>query len=296
MCHAFQSMPAPRLMSGLSEIAPGHDALICDVWGVLHDGHRVFPDAAEALARFRREHGPVVLLTNAPRVPAEVAAQCRSYGVPDDCYDAIVSSGGATRDELERRSQNGTLPLYYIGPDRDLPMIEGLDIARTEIAEARLALCIGLVDDLNETPDDYVAVLKAMRARGLTMLCANPDIKVLRGPRMVWCGGALARDYETLGGKVVYYGKPYPAVYEAALAKAARAAEAAQRQSPKSPLAIGDGLFTDVKGANAVGLPILFIADGIHGEEVEPYTAAHLADLFQRNNVSGEAAARALKW
>ena len=286
-------MPAPRLISGprliegLAEIAHGHDALICDVWGVLHDGRSVFPDAAEALARFRREHGPVVLLTNAPQVPAEVAAQCASYGVPDDCYDAIVSSGGATREELERRSAGGTVPLYYIGPDRDLPMIEGLDILRTGIDQAAVVLCIGLVDDMNETPDDYVAVLKAMRVRRLTMLCANPDIRVLRGPRMVWCSGALARDYELLGGKVVYYGKPHAAVYADALKKAG---------NPKAPLAIGDGLFTDVKGANGAGLPVLFIADGIHGEEVEPYTALHLADLFQRNNVSAGAAARALKW
>src|SRR6185295_4108388 len=120
----------PRLISGLSEIAPGHDALICDVWGVVHDGHRHHPDAAEALYRFKQKHGPVVLLTNAPRVPAEVAAQCASYGLPPDCYDAIVSSGGAARDELERRSASRTLPLYYIGPDRDLPMIQGLDTAR----------------------------------------------------------------------------------------------------------------------------------------------------------------------
>jgi ribonucleotide monophosphatase NagD (HAD superfamily) len=139
-------------------------------------------------------------------------------------------------------------------------------------------------------------VLKAMRAKGLTMLCANPDIKVLRGPRMVWCAGALARDYELLGGKVIYFGKPHAPVYAAALAKAAQAAEAAQRQSPKAPLAIGDGLFTDVKGANGVGLDVLFIADGIHGEEVEPYTPEHLADLFASNNVTAGAAARALRW
>ena len=239
-------MSAPRLISGLSEIAAGHDALICDVWGVLHDGTAVFPEAAEALARFRREHGPVIMLTNAPRVPAEVAAQCAAYGVPQGCYDAIVSSGGAARAELERRSSTGTLPLYYIGPDRDLPMIQGLDIVRTEIAEAQVALCIGLVDDMNQTPDDYVDVLKAMKARGLTMLCANPDIRVLRGPRMVWCGGALARDYELLGGRVVYYGKPHAPIYELALAEAARAAAAAGRPVPKKPLAIGDGLFTDV--------------------------------------------------
>jgi len=193
---------APRLISGLSEIAPGHDALICDVWGVLHDGQRVFPAAAEALARFRKQHGPVVLLTNAPRVPAEVAAQCASYGVPADCYDAIVSSGGAARDELARRAAATTgLPVYYIGPDRDLAMLEGLAIVRTGISEAAVVLCIGMVDDMNETPADYSATLAALRARDLTMLCANPDIKVLRGTRMVWCGGGGARELDGVGGQ-----------------------------------------------------------------------------------------------
>jgi HAD superfamily hydrolase (TIGR01459 family) len=281
----------PRLIDGLSEIASGHDALICDVWGVLHDGREVFPAAAEALTRFRRSHGPVILLTNAPRVPAEVAAQCASYGVPDDCYDAIVSSGGAARQELEGRAAGGSLPLYYIGPDRDLAMIEGLGIERAPIAEAVVALCIGLVDDMNETPQDYVGILEEMRAKGLTMLCANPDIKVLRGPRMIWCGGALARDYEALGGTVLYYGKPHRPVYDMALAAAA-----AHGNAPKKPLAIGDGLFTDVRGANGVGLDVLFIADGIHGEEVQPYTAAHISDLFRRNNVTAAATARALRW
>ncbi|MES2472902.1 MAG: TIGR01459 family HAD-type hydrolase, partial [Pseudomonadota bacterium] len=174
-------MPLPRLISGLSEIASGHDALICDVWGVVHDGARHHPAAADALLRFKEKHGPVVLLTNAPRVPEEVAAQCASYGLPADCYDAIVSSGGATRDELARRSATGTLRLYYIGPDRDLPMIEGLDIRRTEIEEADVALCIGLVDDMTETVADYAGVLAAMKARELVMLCANPDLVVHRG-------------------------------------------------------------------------------------------------------------------
>jgi len=113
----------PRLISGLSEISAGHDALICDVWGVVHDGKNHHPAAADALYRFKEKHGPVVLLTNAPRVPAEVATQCTSYGLPPDCYDAIVSSGGAAREELERRSASRTLRLFYIGPDRDLPMI-----------------------------------------------------------------------------------------------------------------------------------------------------------------------------
>jgi HAD superfamily hydrolase (TIGR01459 family) len=277
----------PRLLSGLSEIAPNHDALICDVWGVIHDGQRHHPAAAEALLRFRQSHGPVILLTNAPRVPAEVAAQCASYGLPDGCYDAIVSSGGAARDELVRRSAAHTLPLYYIGPDRDLPMIQGLDITRTGIDEAEVALCIGLVDDLHETPDDYAVRLAAMKARGLTMLCANPDLVVHRGTDLLYCAGSLAKNYAALGGDVIYYGKPHLPVYEAALKAAG---------NPARPLAVGDGLLTDVRGANKAGLDVLFIADGVHGEDIEPYTAEHLGDLFARYDAKAGAATRVLKW
>ena len=291
----------PRLISGLSEIAPNHDALICDVWGVVHDGARHHPAAAEALLRFKEKHGPVVLLTNAPRVPSEVAAQCASYGLPPDCYDAIVSSGGAARDHLAARAGAGTLPLYYIGPDRDLTMIAGLDVRRTGIADAGVALAIGLVDDMTETPADYADVLAAMRAHprqkgGLTMLCANPDLVVHRGERLVYCAGALAQAYEALGGAVIYYGKPHLPVYRAALAAAARAAEAAHRPGPKRPLAVGDGLLTDIKGANAAGLEALFIADGVHGEDTRPYSAGHLAALFARFGASAGAATRRLTW
>ncbi len=280
-------MSLPRLISGLSEIAPNHDALICDVWGVVHDGSRHHPAAAEALYRFKDKHGPVVLLTNAPRVPAEVAAQCTSYGLPPDCYDAIVSSGGAARDELARRSAAGTLALHYIGPDRDLPMIEGLDIRRTAIADAEVALAIGLRDDMAETVADYSDELAAMQARGLTMLCANPDLVVHRGTRLVYCAGSLAKAYEALGGAVIYYGKPHLPVYQAALAAAG---------NPKRPLAVGDGLLTDIKGANAAGLPVLFIADGVHGEEIAPYTDEHLAALFSRFGAMAGTVTRKLAW
>jgi len=282
----------PRLISGLSEIASGHDALICDVWGVVHDGKRHHPAAAEALYRFKEKHGPVVLLTNAPRVPAEVAIQCSSYGLPSDCYDAIVSSGGAAREELARRSAARTLPLYYIGPDRDLAMIQGLNVSRTDLADAEVALAIGLRDDMAETPDDYAGELRRMSLRGLTMLCANPDLLVHRGDRLVYCAGSLAQAYEALGGKVIYYGKPHLPVYESALA----ASRAILGRQPRRPLAVGDGLLTDIKGANAAGLEALFIADGVHGEEVEPYSGAHLAALFARFGAMAGSAARKLAW
>ena len=280
-------MSLPRLISGLSEIADHHDALICDVWGVIHDGQVHHPQAADALFKFKEKHGPVVLLTNAPRVPDEVAAQCRSYGLPDGCYDAIVSSGGAARDELARRSATRTLPLYYIGPDRDLTMIQGLDIVRTDIGEAEVVLAIGLVDDMTETPADYTARLQAMKARGLTMLCANPDLVVHRGEKLVYCAGSLAQAYEGMGGDVIYYGKPHLPVYAAALAAAG---------NPKRPLAVGDGLYTDIRGANAAKLDVLFIADGVHGEDIQPYTDIHLSNLFARFGAHAATVTRTLKW
>jgi len=282
----------PRLISGLSEIAPDYDALICDVWGVVHDGNRHHPAAADALYRFKQTHGPVVLLTNAPRIPAEVAAQCTSYGLPPDCYDAIVSSGGAARDHLAQRARHRTLPLYYMGPDRDLAMIQGLDIARTGIAEAEVVLAIGLRDDMTETVEDYAEELAAMRGRGLTMLCANPDLVVHRGERLVYCAGALAQAYEKLGGTAIYYGKPHLPVYESAMAQL----QALLGHVPKRPLAVGDGLLTDIKGANAAGLEALFIADGVHGEEIAPYTDEHLAALFTRFGAAAGSATRKLAW
>ena len=279
-------MTNPRLITGLSEIASGYDALICDVWGVIHDGKAAHPAAANALKQFREKHGPVVLLTNAPRLTSEVAAQCAQYGVPEGCYDAIVSSGAAARAELERRGASG-LSLYYIGPDKDLPLLDGLGLNLTGIDKAEVAFCTGLVDDLTETPADYADRLKAMRAKNLTLLCANPDLVVHRGAQLCYCAGALAKDYEKLGGEAIYYGKPHLPVYDLARRAAG---------NPSRPLAVGDGLFTDVMGANRAGLDVLFIADGVHGEDVEPYGADHLAQLFAKSGVTALAAARKLVW
>ena len=171
-------------------------------------------------------------------------------------------------------------------------MIEGLDVRRTDIAQAEVALAIGLRDDLTETPDDYGGELQALAARGLTMLCANPDLVVHRGERLVYCAGALAQAYEAIGGRVVYYGKPHLPVYESALATLTTLLG----HAPRRPLAVGDGLLTDIKGANAAGLEALFIADGVHGEEIGPYSAQHLSDLFGRFGAAAGSATRKLAW
>ena len=282
-----------RLISGLSEIASQYDALICDVWGVVHDGHHAHDAACDALRRFRDNHGPVVLLTNAPRVPSAVQEQFAGIGVPTDCYDSIVSSGGAARAEIARRSAGGHLPLYYIGTDRDVTIYEGLDVSLTGPDDAKAILCTGMRNDDSDAPADYAEELALLAARGLPMLCANPDLVVHRGARLYWCAGALARDYTALGGEVIYYGKPHGPVYDMARAEVAGLRKGV---APTRPLAIGDGMPTDIKGANGQGLDALFIADGIHGEEIEPYTAAHLDELLGRNGLTAAAALRALTW
>lgn len=281
-------MSPPRLIAGLGEIARDHDALICDIWGVVHDGHAPFVEAAEALRRFRKAHGKVILLSNAPRPPGSVEEQFRRIGVATDFYDAIVTSGGAAREDLAAHAKREpSFSLYYIGPEQDAGLLNGLDVVRAGIGEADVALCVGLADDLTETPDDYSDILAAMRAKNLTMLCANPDLKVYRGSQLCWCAGALAQAYEAIGGPVTYYGKPYPAIYDVALKAAGH---------PSRALAIGDALVTDLKGAKAAGLAALFIADGLHGEEIEPYTPEHLTEMFDAANVEAKAAMRALRW
>lgn len=280
------------IVPGLSAIAPDYDALICDVWGVLHNGRQARVPAVDALQRFRKTRGPVVLLSNAPRPASAVVHQFAHFGVPPDCYDAIVTSGAAAHEDLKRRCEGGRLAVFHIGPERDGGVLEGLPVDCVDAAQASVVLCTGLYDDDHETPDDYRETLAELLTRNLTMLCANPDIVVQRGTTLLYCAGAIARLYEAMGGKVVYYGKPHLPVYEMALS---RARAAAHREIAK-PLAIGDGLNTDIKGANRAGMDALFIADGVHGEELGALTAENLARLFGQAGVSARAAMQALVW
>jgi HAD superfamily hydrolase (TIGR01459 family) len=274
----------PQILTGLREIASGYDALVCDVWGVLHDGQAARQEAVDALRRFRETRGRVVLLSNAPRPKRDVETMFKRLGVALDCYDEIVTSGIATRADLETRKPAA---MFHLGPERDRGVFEGLGIALTDIEEAEIVLNSGLFNDDFETPDDYKDRLARMKARGLLMLCANPDRVVQRGGKLIWCAGALADEYQKIGGEVIYYGKPMTAIYDFV-----RAAVPDARRL----LAIGDGLHTDVKGANAAGIDALFIADGIHGEEIGAVTREHMAELFARAGVHARAAMRALVW
>ncbi|HEY0105732.1 MAG TPA: TIGR01459 family HAD-type hydrolase [Rhizomicrobium sp.] len=277
----------PILLEHFADIAPGYDALVCDVWGVLHNGVTAHREACAALKNFRDRHGRVILLSNAPRPPSDIEIQFERIGVPLDCYDTIVTSGGAAREDLARRAGRGGLAMLHLGPERDLNLFAGLKVELADLAHAEIVLCTGPYNDEVEGPDDYEVILAALKARELTMLCANPDYVVQRGGKLVYCAGALAQAYQKLGGEVVYYGKPHLAIYDHVRAVAGGA---------RRLLAIGDGLATDVKGANAAGIDALFIADGIHGEDVAEFTGRHLGALFTRYGAHAGAAMRALVW
>ena len=255
----------PPRISGLSEIAPSYAAILCDVWGVVHNGVRSFPAACDALARFREAGGTVVLLTNAPRLSPYIVAQMRSLGVTEASYDGIVTSGDVTRGLLASRPGAKVL---HIGSDIPLPLYEGLDLTLVDSAEADVISCTGLREDERESPDDYDAELRALAARGLPLICANPDIVVERGNRFIWCAGALAERYRGFGGVTHVAGKPHAPIYEAALAHIGALRGTAVAKS--DVLAIGDGAPTDLKGAKGEGLDILFVTGGIHAANFGP--------------------------
>ena len=248
---------AERIES-LRDILGNYDVILCDVWGVVHNGVNAFLDACAALRAAREAGVAVVLITNSPRRSEGVVRQFRGIGVPEGTFDAMVTSGDVTRRLIERQ---GPKKIYLIGPERDWALVEGLPATSVPAEEAEIVVCTGLFDDETETPEDYRASLEALRARDLPLICANPDLVVERGTHMIYCAGALAELYRGLGGETLVAGKPHPPIYAASLAEAERLRGPFARERV---LAIGDGMPTDVRGANDQGLDLLFISGGIH--------------------------------
>jgi HAD superfamily hydrolase (TIGR01459 family) len=251
------------VIQGLSDLAADYDVLLSDVWGVIHNGQEHFPEPCAALARWRAERGPVILISNSPRPAAEVIRQLDGLGVPRAAWTALVTSGDVTRTLLAARAPG---PAWAIGPERDAPLYEGLGLAFAGPQDAAFISCTGPVDDEKETPEDYRKAFELAALEGLEMICANPDLVVQRGPRLIYCGGALAALYAELGGKVTMAGKPYALIYDACLAEAEH--QLGRPVDRRRVLAIGDGVPTDIAGANAQDLDVLFVAGGIHGGEL----------------------------
>jgi HAD superfamily hydrolase (TIGR01459 family) len=252
------------LLSGLSEIADRYDAILCDVWGVLHNGREAFTAACEALREFRKARGPVVLITNAPVPKERVTRLFPRVGVPMDCFDDVVASGDATRNELMHMAPG---PVYRIGLAEDVSVYAGLPLDFSDDPEiARVICCTSLRDYPDGTPEPYRPELKRLASYGLPMVCANPDIVFRQGDRLIWSAGALAQIYTQEGGTVISPGKPDAPIYKLALHRVAEIAGAAV--TAKRTLAIGDGPATDILGANRQGMDSIFIGSGIHGHVI----------------------------
>lgn len=244
----------------------------CDIWGVVHNGYEPFATTVDCLVQHRSAGGTVVLVSNSPRAEAGILKQLDEVGVARAAYDAAVTSGDVTRTLMAEEPSG---KLYHLGPERDLSIFTGLSVTRVPLEEAGAVICTGLFHDDRETPDDYAALLKDMRARNLIMICANPDKIVRKGSRLLYCAGALAERYAAMGGEVLMAGKPYAPIYDLARRKAEAARGAPVEKG--SILAIGDGPETDVLGAANQGFPCLYVSGGVRDHVTD--LAGELAEI-----------------
>jgi HAD superfamily hydrolase (TIGR01459 family) len=255
----------PEVISGVAQLVDHYDLVLCDVWGVLHNGAAAFPDAVGALRHLRKQGREVILVSNAPRPAKDVIPQLiEKLEVPEDAFDAVVTSGDMTRAAVQQRPGQ---VVHHLGPARDRPIFDELDVTFGSIEEAHYVVCSGFYDDERETAADYRERLERMRDRDLPMVCANPDLHVERGDRLIPCAGSIAQAYEAMGGQVSYGGKPHRPIYEASLERAREWPSQANAPS-RRVLAIGDAVRTDILGASNFGVHSLLVARGIHSGEL----------------------------
>jgi HAD superfamily hydrolase (TIGR01459 family) len=273
-----------QLISSLEEISAPYDLLYCDLWGCLHNGKALFPEAVAALQAFRRKGGAVVLLTNAPRTKHAVQKRLDAMDLPADAYDVIAASGDATQEAM--LSGAAGRKLWHLGPGKDEDLFTIIPewlrdqpaIERVELNEAEGIICTGPFDEFNETPDDYRARFLLAKTKGLKMLCANPDLVVDFGETRIFCAGALAELYEEMGGEVLSFGKPHPPVYD--YARRQLAAKGINIDNDAA-LAIGDGVRTDIRGARAEGIDAVFVTGGLEAQRFGADPAHPDADLLK---------------
>jgi len=289
--------PAIPLLPGMAAVAGAYDGFIVDLWGTVHDGVRPLPGATDCLGRLRAAGKRVLILSNAPRRVDAVVARMTAIGITADLYDAALSSGEATWRALKERADPWHRALgracYMMGAVHDDSTIAGLGLERAgDVARADFIACLGL--KAGETLADYEDLLRAAAARRLPMVCANPDLEVIRGGVRELCAGALAARYEALGGEVRYHGKPHAPIYGLSV-------DLLGIGDLARILAVGDSLRTDVAGAAGAGLDALFIAGGIHAAELqtapgEAPDPARLAALCAAAGQTPVAALAAFRW
>ncbi|CAA6603921.1 HAD family sugar phosphatase [Rhodospirillaceae bacterium LM-1] len=286
-----------EILPGFAILADRYDGFILDLWGVIHDGTQPYPGAADTLARLKELGKPTVLLSNAPRRGFALIEAMGKMGIERDLYGSVMSSGEAVYLELKARTdpffKNLGPRIYHLGPERDRNVFEGLDYRDAPLDKADFVLNTGPVD-FSETVADYENVLAKAASRGLPMVCANPDLTVIRLGEPVVCAGALAERYRALGGSVVQRGKPDPAIYPTCL-------QALGLKPGQKALAVGDGLHTDIAGANAAGIDSALVIGGIHRSELgidwgQTPSQADVEMLIHRHGATPTAVIPTFRW
>lgn len=281
-----------RILDGLREIAAQYDGYVLDLWGVLFNGQTPTPHALDTLRELRSAGKRTVVLSNAPRRAHLVAARMSEIGIPAGLYDHVHSSGEEAWQHLKKRDDAFYASLgpacFHIGPQRDDNMVEGVGLRRVaSVEEADFILNTGPGAD--EKIEHFEPMLRAARRRDLKMVCANPDLVVAVGDKLFLCGGAIAQRYEELGGTVRWHGKPLPDVYETAFKLLGIA-------DKRRILAVGDSIRTDIAGANAAGIDSLFVATGIHAEELSAIDPQRLAAAFGNHGENPTAVIDYFRW
>ena len=242
----------------MQELSTSYPVWFCDIWGVVHNGVVPFPITVAALKRHRARGGTVILVTNSPRSHLGVETQLLEIGVDPESHDRIVTSGDVTQVLMKL---HGGGKVFHLGPSRDHSIYAGTGVERVPLDESSAVLCTGLYDDVNDRLEDYEPLLDDLKARGLTMICANPDKIVKKGDTILYCAGKLAELYTARGGEVLMAGKPFSPIYDLAMAEAQRIRGSAVDRA--EVLAIGDGPETDIRGAADYGLDALLVAEGV---------------------------------
>ncbi len=260
-----------RIIPALSEISAQYDALFVDLWGCVHDGVTAYPEAIATLQAYRKSGGIVILVTNSPKPREGVAAQLGQFGVPADAYDSIASSGDSARSAMFRGMVGEKV--YFMGEwTRDSGFFDPIEIindpaqiTRVPLQEAEGIVCCGPFDPMADPAVNRADFLYA-KQKGMKLLCANPDIVVDRGEVREWCAGALAALYTEMGGESLYFGKPHPPIYDLARR---RLNALANKVDSSRILAIGDGIHTDIQGAQGEDIDSLFITGGLAASETK---------------------------
>jgi HAD superfamily hydrolase (TIGR01459 family) len=273
------------LLSGIAPIAGRYDGFILDLWGVLHDGAHPMPGAVEALHRLREAGKRIVILSNAPRRSASVIERIAEIGIARSLYDDLLSSGEATWRWLKQGGPGGKM-FFPIMAARDASMLDGLAFEKAESIETADFILNTGVESANDKVEDFENILRAGAARGLPMVCANPDLVVIHRGKAEICAGAIALRYEQLGGPVQYFGKPHPPIYRDCYALLGVS-------DRRRILAVGDSLRTDIAGANAADIDGLLVLGGIHQEEL---TEGDLESVIERQGVIPTAAVPVFRW